>query len=94
VLPLPPSDVPPDALRVTSIQWLGWRTTHGMTVGHEKPADVRIVNQLNPVPPPTRASSLQLTPQSVPLPVAVDVRYVILTPMTAHQYVVSMIFCS
>jgi hypothetical protein len=36
----------------------------------------------------------QLVPQSVPVAVVVAVRKVMWLPKTAHQYVVSVIFCS
>jgi hypothetical protein len=49
-----------------------------MVVAQENPADARFVKYVKPrpTPPLISAPARQLTPQSVPDPVVVDVRYV------------------
>ena len=63
-------------------------------VGQLKPADDRITNHEYPMPPLMSWLDVQPVPHNVPLPLTLDERYVMWSPYTAHQYVVSVMRCS
>lgn len=52
-----------------------------------------MTNHEYPIPPLISWLFAQSVPQSVPVPVALDEVYVMWSPYTAHQYVVSVIRC-